>query len=527
MQEEIAPRQRDRISSGIEGLDRLLSGGFPQGSMTVVSGRPGTGKTLLASQFLHEGATHGEPSLYVSFAETKQQFLANMEKFGLRFGKLASEGAFSYIDLSTIAPEGVPDALDLILEQAAAGKAKRLVIDSFTALAQAFEKVIDARIVLHVVLGKLAHDLGCTSIVLTEMPFDGDRIGLGMEEFVADGIIVLDIASQKGNPRRTVSIRKMRGTEITLRPSSYEITNDGMTIFPAIMPPRKVSIGGKRVPTGVQGFDELVEGGLMERSVTGIVGAAGTGKTTFGIRFVYSGAKDFGDKGLFVSFSESSDQIRLVARNLGMSRLEDLERQEKLKMEAITPEVHTPEGVLLHLQKLLEEFNPRRVVFDDVTALEAITDEDEFYRVLNAMAKLAQNKGATVVISITTNEIVGTSITGKSVSTVMDGIIMLRYVEVEGVMERTMVILKMRGTNHDLSIRKFIISKGGIWVESAFRGYTGLISGVARRMYTDFREEEGRITAKQEKGQVERREAFDKRLKRLQTPKPKTVRRKA
>jgi hypothetical protein len=85
----------------------------------------------------------------------------------------------------------------------------------------------------------------------------------------------------------------------------------------------------------------------------------------------------------------------------------------------------------------------------------------------------------------------------------------------------------MRGTNHDLSIRKFIISKGGIWVESAFRGYTGLISGVARRMYTDFREEEGRITAKQEKGQVERREAFDKRLKRLQTPKPKTVRRKA
>jgi circadian clock protein KaiC len=527
MQKESAAKERDRLPTGVEGLDRLLSGGFPKGSMIVVSGRPGTGKTLLASQFLYEGATHGEPSIYVSFAETKEQFLANMEKFGLRLGKVINAGTFSFIDLTTVAPEGVPDALNLIVEQVAFAKGKRLVIDSFTALAQAFEKLIDARIILHVVLGKLVHDLGCTTLVLTEMPFGVDRIGLGIEEFVADGIIVMDMASQKGNPRRTISIKKMRGTEITLRPSSYEIADDGIAIFPAITPPRKNSIGSKRVPTGIPGFDELVEGGLTERSVTGVVGAAGTGKTTFGIQFAYSGAKDFGDKGLFVSFSESSEQIRLVARKLGMSHLEDLEKQGKLKIETVIAETYTPEGIVLHLQKLLEKANPKRVVFDDVTALDAITDGDEFYRVLNAMAKLAQEKGATVIISITTDEIVGMSITGKSVSTVMDGIVMLRYVEVEGAMDRTMIVLKMRATKHDTSIRKFIITKGGIGVESAFKGYTGLISGVARRMSKDFENQEGRIVSRQKKEKVERRKAFDKRLERLQTRKTKTVGRKA
>jgi circadian clock protein KaiC len=518
MQREVAAKVRDRVSSGIEGLDGLLSGGFLDGSMIVVSGRPGTGKTLLASEFLYHGATHGEPSLYVSFAETKDQFLVNMEKFGLPFSRLIADGIFSFVDLTAIAPEGMADALDLIVSQAAAAKAKRLVIDSFTALAQAFEKTIDARITLHVVLGRLTRDLGCTTVVLTEMPFGTDKVGLGIEEFVADGIIVLDVASHKGNPRRTLGIRKMRGTEISLRPSSYEITNEGMKIFPAITPPGMESIGEKRTPTGVRGFDELVEGGLMERSVTGIVGAAGTGKTTFGIQFAYAGAKDFGDRGLFVSFSESRDQLRLVSTELGMSRLEGLEKEGKLKIATITPERSTPEGVILLLQKLLDEVKPRRVVLDDVTALEAIADEDEFYRVLNSIAKSAQKKGATVIISITTDEIAGAAITGKSVSTVMDGIVMLRYVEVEGAMERTMVVLKMRGTRHDLSIRKFMITKGGILVESALRGFTGLTSGVATRMYADFKEEEDRITAKEKKGQVDRREALEKRIRRLRSP---------
>jgi circadian clock protein KaiC len=505
VQKGVAARERSRVSTGVQGLDGLLSGGFPKGSMIAVAGRPGTGKTLLASEFLFEGATHGESSLYVSFAETKEQFLDNAEKFGLHFEKLIDTGIFSFLDLTTVAPEGVSDALDLIVEQVGSRNGKRLVIDSFTTLAQAFEKVIDARTALHVVLGKLVHGLGCTTVVLTEMPFGVDRIGMGIEEFVADGIIFLDMVSHKGIPKRTISIRKMRGTEITLRPSSYEITKHGITIFPTIMPLPRVSIRNRRVQTGVAGFDELVDGGLMERSVTGLAGAAGTGKTTFGLQFVYSGAKNLGQKGLLISFNEPAEQVRLVSHRLGMSRIEDLEKQGKLKIESILTEEYTPEGLVLRFQELLKEANPIRVVLDDVTALENITSEDEFYRLLDTLVTLAKQRGATVIVSITTDEIVGTSITGKSLSTALDGVIMLRYVELEGRMDRTMIVLKMRATKHDTSIREFIITRGGIRMESALQGYTGFLSGAAKRTISDFEDGEEGSTSGQEKTSADRR----------------------
>lgn len=495
----------DRLSTGVEGLDPLLSGGFPKGSMVVVAGRPGTGKTLLASQFLFEGSTHGESSLYVSFAETREQFLANSEKFGLSFGRLIEAESFSFLDLTTVAPEGISDALDLIVEKVESAKVHRLVIDSFTSLAQAFDKVIDARIVLHVILGKLVNGLGCTTMVLTETPFGVERIGLGIEEFVADGIIFLDVIPQKGTLRRTIDIRKMRGTEITLRPSTYQITKDGMTVFPSILPQPRVSMLNRKVRTGIQGFDELVDGGLMQRSVTGLAGAAGTGKTTFGLGFVYSGADKFGETGLFVSFNEPADQIRLVANRLGMSRIEALEKERKLKIEAVLAESYTPEAMALRLQKLLEEVKPERVVFDDVTALERIATEDEFYRLLNAIVNLAKGRGATVIASITTDEIAGTSITGKSLDTVLDGIIMLRYVEIDGKMNRSMIVLKMRAVEHDPSIREFIIAKGGVRVKSVLHGYSGFFSGEAKRMIREFEDEERRIISGQRKTQLERR----------------------
>jgi len=188
-----------------------------------------------------------------------------------------------------------------------------------------------------------------------------------------------------------------------------------------------------------------------------------------------------------------------------MSRIEDLEKQGKLKIESILTEEYTPEGLVLRFQELLKEANPIRVVLDDVTALENITSEDEFYRLLDTLVTLAKQRGATVIVSITTDEIVGTSITGKSLSTALDGVIMLRYVELEGRMDRTMIVLKMRATKHDTSIREFIITRGGIRMESALQGYTGFLSGAAKRTISDFEDGEEGSTSGQEKTSADRR----------------------
>jgi circadian clock protein KaiC len=500
----------DNLGTGIDGLDDLLSGGFPRASLILVGGRPGAGKTLLASHFLYEGLLHGERGIYVSFAETKDQFLKIMENFGLRFQRFIDEGKFQYLDLTTVSAEAVNDALDLILSEVVSLGAKRLVIDSFDALALGFTKLADARIALHTILGKAVRQEGCTTLILSEMPFGSEEVGLGIEEFVADGIILMDIVKEREGPRRKISIRKMRGVEISLRPSSYDISKSGLSVFPALQPTGRRGMSERRLPTGVPGLDTLTEGGFLEGSVTGIIGAAGVGKTTFAIQFVCNGARSSKENGLLLSFSEPENQIRLVAKRLGFDDIETLEKQGKLGITFLLPEQYTPEGLVIKIQKLLEQVQPRRVVIDDVGALRQIAKDDANDEFVRTVAHLCQERGATLILTFTESELAGTTITG---STSMDNIILLRYVEVSGRMDRSLIILKMRGTRHDNSIRKFQIGQGGINLGNTYEGFTGVLSGAATRASRLFEEGEERITRSEARARVKRRKKFDAKLR--------------
>jgi circadian clock protein KaiC len=126
----------DRVASGIDGLDELLGGGFPRGGLIVLAGNPGTGKTIFSAQFLYRGAVdHGECGIYVSFAEDKDQFYGNMKALGLDFERLEREGQFSFLDMLTVREAGISSILELIIGKVAETGAKRLVIDSFSAMA--------------------------------------------------------------------------------------------------------------------------------------------------------------------------------------------------------------------------------------------------------------------------------------------------------------------------------------------------------------------------------------------------------
>jgi KaiC/GvpD/RAD55 family RecA-like ATPase len=201
------------IPAGIDGLDELVGGGFPRGGLIVLAGNPGTGKTTFSAQFLYRGCVnYGECGIYVSFAEDREQFYRNMRALGFDFEKLEREGLFSFLDMLTVRESGVSSILELIIGKVAELGAKRLVIDSFSAMAQAFKEPHDARIVLHTILSKVVRSMGCTTILIVEMPHGGSRIGLGIEEFVADGIIVLRRGLLERRPFRELEILKMRGS---------------------------------------------------------------------------------------------------------------------------------------------------------------------------------------------------------------------------------------------------------------------------------------------------------------------------
>jgi len=263
-----------RVSTGIEGLDRSISGGFPKGSLILIVGNPGTGKTVFSARFLYHGAAeYGENGIYVNFTETRETFYENMKLFGFDFERLEKEGRFRYLEMLTVREPAVSSILKMILEETSKIKAKRLVIDSFSAIAQAFKRPHDARILIHTMLGRIVRKAGCTTLMTIEVPFGEKRVGLGMEEFVADSVIYLRARRLEERLFRDISIKKMRGTEVEEDEIGFTI-KDGFKAFSSFeTKPIKKKEKFKPLPdspdkfsTGSEDLDQLLDGGYPRGS---------------------------------------------------------------------------------------------------------------------------------------------------------------------------------------------------------------------------------------------------------------------
>lgn len=224
----------ERVPTGIAGLDEMIEGGFPRSSLIMLVGSPGSGKTIASAHFVYHGAKNlDENGVYVSFSERREFFIENMKRFNLDFEMLESEDKFKFLDLMTTSEDAVSSTLDIVLREVMALDAKRLVIDSFSAMAQAFKRRIDARIILHM-LDKLMRRTCCTTLLLVELPIGSKTLGLGFEEFVADGIIHFETVNEKEGIRKRAVIRKMRGTNHNMNYSNIVISEQGISLMPYV-----------------------------------------------------------------------------------------------------------------------------------------------------------------------------------------------------------------------------------------------------------------------------------------------------
>ena len=216
----------DRVSTGNVEFDMLLEGGFPRGSVILLAGSPGAGKTVFSANFIYRGAVdHGEPGVYVCFAESREKFLRDMKRFGMDFEPLIRKGKVVVVDLSLGTEVDVQSALNQILEAITTTGARRLVIDSITGIFAGLKGELEKRHVLRL-LYRLVQKTGCTTIIIADMPWGSEKIGSGIEEFIADGIILMESRYNNGTLERRIKVLKMRGTEHTLKTHKYRIDRE-------------------------------------------------------------------------------------------------------------------------------------------------------------------------------------------------------------------------------------------------------------------------------------------------------------
>jgi len=254
-----------RISTGTKGLDDLLSGGFPKGSIVLVTGNPGTGKTILSTQYLYRGAVNRhERGVYVSFAETANEFKRNARSVGFDIDGLVRKKLFKVVDCVSMTAEGMSEMLGDVVHSVASFKPERIVIDPVSAVLQGLGRA-ETRSLLHAVFDKIVKQHQMTTLLVGEIPYGDSHTGFGIEEFVVDGVITL---GRSPDDFRTIKIRKMRGTRLTESTAFFTLDN-GLRIIEHPIPPKPVKSGswkimkdGKgRFSTGSRDLDNFLGGG--------------------------------------------------------------------------------------------------------------------------------------------------------------------------------------------------------------------------------------------------------------------------
>ncbi len=474
-----------RLEVGIPGLDALTGGGLPAGRLTLVAGTAGSGKTVFATQFLAGGITRaGDPGVFVTLEERPEAIRRNMAGFGWDIASWEREGRWAFVDASprhlagTVFTGEEYDFGPLLSRVAGAIErtgARRVAIDSVGALTAQFDEVGPTRHALFHLADAL-ETAGVTTVLTAERAEDyGPLTDLGFEEFVADNVIILRNALEGERRRRTIEVLKMRGGAHRKGEQLFTLLPDeGIVVVPAVIETIDYASSTRRLSSGVPALDEMLDGGLLDKSLWLVAGATGTGKSLLAAHFVAGGAAE-GQRCLLLSFEESHDQIVRNAAAWGLD-FAAMERAGTVRVVAEAPEARSLEDHLQTMKANIERFAPDRVVIDSLTALQRISTVKSFREYVLGIAFYIKARASVGMVTSTARDFVREeSASDLHVSTISDTITLLHYVPVGGAMERGVQVLKMRGSDHDKSIRRFSITGSGMQLGDPFADITRLL----------------------------------------------------
>ncbi len=470
----------ERLTTGNVALDRILGGGLPVRSLTMVAGEPGAGKTLFALQMLFHQASLGRKCLYfTTLSEPSLKLIHYMQQFSF-FDQAALGSLVTFVDLgSVVRARNAPDALQAIGERVELEEPAVVVIDSFKALRDFFVDGGAFRTFVYDLAVQLA-GWGAAALFVGE--YTAEEVANYPEFAVADGILRLGAQREDLTAVRVFDVLKLRGADFVSGRHFFEINADGLSFFPRVRGPDEqallaVPAMSDRASTGVAGLDRMLGGGLPRSSATVVQGATGTGKTLLGLQFLLEGARH-GEPVVHFSLEETAGQLMAIAQGFGWD-LAELRRRGLFTFFYASPVELSTDAFLNRARELVERLGARRAVLDSLTSMSlGVSSQRRFRELVYAMTKHFRALGVTFNLNMEVPELLGSiQLSGHGISFAADNVLQLRYVEQADHLDRGISVLKVRGVRHGTDVRRLEITDHGAEVGEPFGGMRGVLSG--------------------------------------------------
>jgi circadian clock protein KaiC len=473
-----------RLSTGVPGLDVLLGNGLTEFSFTLIAGAPGNGKTTLAHQIMFALASETRRALFFTvLGESTIKMLRYQQQFS--FFDVSKVGScIRYVNLADDLRAGdFSGVLARILREVEAFSPSLVFVDSFRSVVQSARGGEEgANDLQHFMQELCAHMASWQATTFLIGEYTQSDVEVNPIITVADGLIAMSQVLDDNTVVRKIRVIKMRGQAHLAGKHTFRITDDGIRIYPKLLPPlpddhrlpgAPIDRDPKRIETGTPGLDALMLGGLPEGHTMLVSGPTGVGKTILATRFLQAGAAR-GEKGVAVFFEKGVSRLR----NAEMAELVQSGRVTVVESRSLSL---TIEELLDELTTAIERTGAKRVVIDSLSEL-GLFLAPEFradvrlavFRTLAALAK----RGVSAVVTIGMDEQISEMrFSPDAISFLADAVVALRYAEVDSALRQFMLVVKVRGIDHSRELREFRITDQGLEVDDHATHLDRVLSG--------------------------------------------------
>ena len=478
-----------RLPTGVPGLDQILGGGLPEFSFNLIAGAPGAGKTTLAQQIMFTLASRERPAVYFTVVgEPPLKMLRYQQQFAF-FDFARVNESVRYVNLSQDVVNGTLDKLlARIVQEVEATNPGVVIVDSFRTVAQAAAGSLQNDLGLQHFVQQLAVRLtgweATTFLVGEYQPSEAEHTPVFT---VADGLLWLFQSLDRNSMVRKIQVMKMRGQAPIPGLHTFRISDDGVRVFPRVIvgpdqtTPAAASPAAtprERLSTGVTGLDDMLGGGIPAGYSVLLAGPSGSGKSLLATQFIDEGVRH-GEPGIVAVFEKRPAEFSQADAH--GRRFDQSVRDGKVGIIHTRPLDLSIDETLHEIVEAIQRLKARRLVIDSLSGFElalAPTFREDFRESLYRMVAVLTGMGITMVMTAELEDsYTDLRFSPHGTAFLTDAIIMQRYVELKGELQRIMAVVKVRGSAHSKALRAFEITNDGIVMGETFAGYEGLLTG--------------------------------------------------